>query len=88
MQRHFELFADYYQFYLQDEAAAGDLSEAWTETAVQRLLAVGPGALGVGTARNNTVPVTVEVLPAAPAPDFERWDQVVECPLEVPTGAS
>jgi hypothetical protein len=86
MQQRFELFADYYQFYLQDEAAKGDLSDAWTETAVKRLLAIAPGTLGVGTARNNTVPVTVEVLAAAPIPDFEGWDQVVECALEVPTG--
>ena len=27
---HFDLFADYHQFYLQDEAAEGDLSDSWT----------------------------------------------------------
>ncbi len=30
----FELFADYIQFCLRDEAAAGDLSERWTPDAL------------------------------------------------------
>lgn len=29
----FQLFADYFQFYLLDEAAVADLSEAWTPEA-------------------------------------------------------
>jgi hypothetical protein len=35
-----ELFADYLQFYIQDEKAVGDLSEKWTEEAVNMLLAI------------------------------------------------
>ena len=27
----FKLFADYYQFYLQDELVDGNLGDAWTE---------------------------------------------------------
>jgi len=59
MMRRFEytLFADYFQFYLQDESAGGDLSNSWTQEAVDRLLAVAPGTLGVGTVRNMNVPV-------------------------------
>ena len=53
----FELFADYHQFYLQDEGAAGDLSDAWTDAAVAQLLAVAPGVVDVGTVRDTTVPV-------------------------------
>ncbi len=62
--RHFEyeLLADYFQFYLQDESADGSLGESWTEEAVARLLAVAPGAIGIGTVRNMQVPVIVEVL--------------------------
>ena len=39
MQTHrFNLFADYFQFYVQDESVEGDLSDSWTKEAVQRLL--------------------------------------------------
>jgi len=65
MQR-FNLFADYFQFYLQDEAASGDLSAAWTEEAVARLLAVAPGTVGIGTVRNMEVPVSLEIFASAP----------------------
>lgn len=55
MTRHqFDVFADYFQFYLQDDdTQLGDLSEAWTPEAVDRLLAVVAGAVGVGTVRNT-----------------------------------
>ena len=85
-QRSFELFADYYQFYLQDERAPGDLGDAWTDAAVDQLLAVKPGVIGVGTVRNTGVPVEVEVLHAAPSDDLTGWDRVNECSLEVPSG--
>jgi hypothetical protein len=82
-QFHFELFADYCQFYLQDETAAGDLSESWTEEASDRLLAVAPGIVGIGTVRNMTVPVSLELLDVEPENDFDRWDHVTECSLDV-----
>jgi hypothetical protein len=80
------LLADYFQFYLQDEAARGDLSESWTEQAVADLLALAPGTIGVGTVRNAQVPVVVEVLEGPPADGLEEWDHVTECSLDVPSG--
>lgn len=44
----FDLFADYFQFYLQDEGADGDLSESWTQEATDRRLALAQGTIGVG----------------------------------------
>jgi hypothetical protein len=82
----YELFADYFQFYLQDEEARGDLSDSWTEEAVHNLLALAEGTIGVGTVRNMTVPVTVQVLAKSPDEDFSAWDQVNECSIEVPSG--
>lgn len=83
----FELFADYYQFYLQDESVQGDLSSSWTPEAVDRLLALAQGAIGIGTVRNMNVPVIVEVADDAPADDeMSSWDQVNECTLEVLSG--
>jgi hypothetical protein len=79
----FRLFADYFQFYLQDEAVEGDLSHSWTEEAVSRLLAVAPGIVGVGTVRNMEVPVTLEILAKEPDLDLDAWEHVVECSLQV-----
>jgi hypothetical protein len=82
----FNLFADYYQFYLQDENVSGDLSESWTQDAVDRLLAVAPGTIGVGTVRNMQVPVVVEIADGVPEDDLSVWDQVNECDLDSPSG--
>jgi hypothetical protein len=82
----FDLFADYFQFYLQDEEADGDLSDAWTPDATDRMLAVADYVVGVGTVRNTTVPVTVELHGAAPADDFDSWDHVTQCSLTVSSG--
>lgn len=82
----FDLFADYFQFYLQDESAKGDLSASWTEEAVQRLLAIAPDTIGVGTVRNMTVPVQIEVTDAEPSETFDKYDHIVECSFNVPTG--
>ncbi|MCE1192760.1 MAG: hypothetical protein LWW96_11470 [Acidovorax sp.] len=84
--RDLELFADYHQFYLQDELASGDLSDAWTDEAVERLLALAPGIVGVGTASNGNIPVAVEVLEGAPAESWEPYDQVNECSLAIAHG--
>jgi len=82
----YRLFADYFQFYLQDEAADGNLGEAWTDQAVEDLLALAPGTIGVGTVRNMEVLVTLEILSAPPALELDGWDQAVECDIDVPTG--
>ena len=81
-----ELFADYFQFYLQDETADGNLGNSWHEEAVGRLLALAPGTVGVGTVRNIDVPVIVEILDAEPDSNFGSWDHVTECSLEISTG--
>lgn len=82
----FELFADYFQFYLQDDDInLGDLSDAWDDAATQRMLAVAEGVVGVGTARNMDVPVTVEVHVGEPhIPDEAQ--RVCECSLTIRTG--
>jgi hypothetical protein len=80
------LFADYFQFYLQDEATSGDLSEAWSEEASDRLLATAPGIVGIGTVRNMFVPVAVDVLEHEPDDDSAVWDHVVEATLETASG--
>jgi hypothetical protein len=82
----YEIFADYFQFYLQDEPVQGNLGDSWTEEAVERLLAIAPGTIGVGTVRNMDVPVVVEVTDQAPDDDVAGWDQVNECSLDISSG--
>ncbi|HEY8920555.1 MAG TPA: hypothetical protein VIM87_29150 [Chitinophaga sp.] len=82
------LFADYFQFYIQDENAAGDLSNSWTQEAVDRLLALAPGTIGVGTVRNMHVPVIVKIFDSEPEMivDNEHIAQINECNLDTNTG--
>jgi hypothetical protein len=82
----YKLVADYHQFYLQDESAEGDLSNSWTQEATDRLLAVAPGRIGVGTVRDMVVPIVIEVSDTEPNEDTTGWDQVNECTLEVQSG--
>ena len=61
------LFAEHYQFYFQDDdIQLGYLSDAWTQIAVDRMLAIVPGAVGVSTALKTNVPVIIEVSIAHP----------------------
>jgi hypothetical protein len=82
----FEVFADYHQFALLAEQADGDLSDSWTQEAVDRLLAVAPGVVGIGTISNVTVPVVIEIAGEAPEAKWDAWDHVVEASLELPSG--
>ncbi|GLK48431.1 hypothetical protein GCM10017620_14040 [Brevundimonas intermedia] len=84
--RHFDVFADYFQFYVCDAAFQTDPGLLWDEAATARMLAIGPDLIAVGTARNMTVPVEIEVLNAAPAPDLDDWDQIVDCGVSLPSG--
>lgn len=87
MQTHqLTLFADYHQFYLQDEAASGDLSQAWSPEAVEQMLAVADGVVGIGTLRNMDVGVTLEILAEPPSADTTGFDHVVEGSLDARSG--
>lgn len=81
-----ELFADYFQFYLQDEAADGDLSDSWTDEAVGRMLALAPGTIGVGTLRNVDVQAVIELYKTEPQLESDAWDHVVEAGLDILSG--
>lgn len=91
-----EIFADYHQFYLQDERAAEYFEDEveddkfppddWGDRLVTDMIAMAVGTVGIGTARNMTVPVTVEVLPAPPRDTLDGWDHVAEASLDAPSG--
>ena len=82
----FNLFADYFQFYVQDEESPGIDGDSWDGGAPHRMLAVAHGAIGVSTVRNVSVPVVLEVLETEPALDADSWDHVTECSLATSSG--
>lgn len=83
----FELFADYHQFYLQDDdRSKGDLADAWTREATDRLLAVAPHVIGVGTVRNMDVPVFVMLHEKRPMIREDEWDHVTTASVRIDTG--
>ncbi|PSB88012.1 hypothetical protein C5F63_08785 [Photobacterium damselae subsp. damselae] len=78
-----ELFADYHQFYLQDdEVEKNDLGDAWTEEVIERLSASTYFAIGIGTVRNMDVPVFIKILEAEPSINFDDWEHVVMTSIE------
>jgi hypothetical protein len=82
-----EVFADYSQFYLMDEADDFDTAAIWDDQrAAENLVVAGPGVLGVATARNYTVPVTIEVENSEPDEGFDAWDHVSESSLAIRSG--
>jgi hypothetical protein len=54
--------------------------------AYARQLGVARGTVCILTARNFTVPLTVQIRANAPADDFAEWDRVVEARLDLPSG--
>ena len=87
MYRHdLNRFADYGQLYLQDEPANGDLSGVWSQDAVNRLLAVGSGVVGVGTLSADIASASIEPPNSPPSDDSANCDQLNECSLVVVQG--
>ena len=83
----FQLFADYHQFWLRDENAEIDpFSDLWNGTSIDDMLFVTPGMIHVGTARQLTVPVTVEIHDSEPNYDFGDWDHIAECSINIQSG--
>jgi hypothetical protein len=80
------LFADYFQFYLWDPGMNPKAPEDYAPPDLERRLKSGPNVVAIVTARNMTVPVTVEITDAEPSLDIDAWDHVAEASLHLPTG--
>ncbi|EXL06528.1 hypothetical protein BG46_17410 [Brucella anthropi] len=79
------LFADYFQIYLRDEAHP-DLPGDCTDEAISQRLMAGPYAVILHTARNMTVPIRVEWHDQRPALDLNAYQHVVESRFDCPSG--
>ena len=81
------IFADYHQFYIQDDDNRfGDLSESWTEEATNKLLAVSDRVVGIGTVRNSDVAVVLETCDELPELAHDQWDRINKTAIECETG--
>jgi len=85
---HYKIFADYFQVYLEDENTR--FIPVWSAPALDSLLAWDSShrnGFVIGTARNMTVPLTVEIRDTAPGEEgFSVWDMVNECSIEISSG--
>jgi hypothetical protein len=87
MEHRFEIFDDYFQFYLQDDdIGLTQQPQDRNERAVERMLVTGPHLIGVGTARNMTVPVTVRICEARPDIADADFERINECAIQIDTG--
>jgi hypothetical protein len=85
--RHqFTVFADYFQFVVQDEASEDDFGVIWTPEALSMGTAFGRSAFCPGTPRNVDVKVEINCCEAEPPIDLSTIDHAVEGCIELPTG--
>jgi hypothetical protein len=82
----FDIFADYFQFLLMDESSQDACTAVWSDEAVERMLVAGSTSVSLGTLRNVTVPVSVNISIAEPTVNLERFDHAVSASLSVPSG--
>lgn len=80
------IFADYFQFIIQDENSKDDFGTLWSDDAVATMVAVGETALSLGTLRNVEVAVEVHVVDGPPEIQLENFDHAVEGSFASPTG--
>ncbi|WP_331728152.1 hypothetical protein [Streptomyces sp. NBC_00158] len=86
MATNLELFADYFQIHILDEASDADFSDVWTAQTVLDGLGVAEGGLAIGTDVNFTVSVAVHLLADQPDEDSDDFDHVVEASLNLASG--
>lgn len=87
MKYEFSIFADYFQFYLEDENSVTDTSVIWTEPAFNDFIAVAPSFVAIATVRNMDVSVKVEVINSERQENIEEWNHITECSLNIPSGS-
>jgi len=89
MLRRFNLYADYHQFYVEDEQSAAETAAApdfWNARALADGLASARDMMAIGTARYGNVHVEIEVCDNEPPNDSDDWNHIVEAAIEIPSG--
>ena len=84
--KHYEIFADYHQFYLKDAQNYLNAPLDYTDEDIKRRIKAEKYIIVIQPERNMTVPVDLEVVNSAPQEDFEDWNHVAEASLNLPSG--
>lgn len=84
--KHYEIFADYHQFYLMDAEEYPNAPEDWTDEDVQRRIKADKNIVVIQPERNMAVPVELEILDYPPNVEFDEWQHIVEASLDLPSG--
>lgn len=80
-----KIFADYFQFYIQDAATEENFAEGWTDETVAAMFVSKNTALAIGTARNMDVPVRLEIHDGQPD-EPNRWERQNSAALAINSG--
>jgi hypothetical protein len=87
------VFADNFQFHLQDRGNESEFPEDWNDSLLQRLFACGKAVVGVGTVRDLDCEITLEVYEEGldekerdEEPQLAPYDHVAQCNIELPSG--
>ncbi|TWU06725.1 hypothetical protein CA54_51240 [Symmachiella macrocystis] len=82
----FQVFADYFQFYLWDKEKRPIAPVDYTDEDIKRRVKTAPYIVVIQTARNMSVPFQIEIYETAPGFEANDWDHIAECSLDVPSG--
>jgi len=85
--REFRVWADHYQFYVEDAASAADTGSIWDDRTLPARLAVDAGLIAIGTARyGGQLDVAIELRREEPPYDLDAWDHVAVASVTFPSG--
>lgn len=84
----FMLFAEYFQFNIQDAETDDTLPVHWEADDQENMVLVGDRVVGVRTVREVDVPVSLELLDSKPDDEenIDSFDHVIECSLLLESG--
>jgi hypothetical protein len=86
VQRSYEIFADYHQFYLWDHEAQPSTELDYDNQDIERRIKAAPFLVVIQPERNMDVPVDFELAPDPPDGNFDDWDHVAEASIDLPSG--
>ena len=86
MMRRYEIFADYFQFYLWDAGAKPSPPTDYTQDDLVHRIKSSPHVVVIQPVRNMDVPVSLELAETAPPLDLAEFDHVAETSLDLPSG--